>query len=54
MHHLTKAKEILGSILLTWHNIHYYQTLMRAMRQAIEAGSFSEFQASFHRGQEGN
>ena len=54
LHHLTKAKEILGSILLTWHNIHYYQTLMRVMRQSIEAGSFSEFQASFHRHQEGN
>ncbi|MEM9626688.1 MAG: tRNA guanosine(34) transglycosylase Tgt [Pseudomonadota bacterium] len=47
LHHLTKAKEILGSILLTWHNIHFYQTLMREMRDAIRAGRFSEFQASF-------
>ncbi len=46
LHHLTKAKEILGSILLTWHNIHFYQALMREMRQAILEGGFSDFQAS--------
>ena len=47
LHHLIKAKEILGSILLTWHNIHYYQTLMREMRDAIKGGTFENFQASF-------
>ncbi len=46
LHHLIKAKEILGSILLTWHNIHFYQSLMREMRQAIQQGKFAEFQAS--------
>jgi queuine tRNA-ribosyltransferase len=48
LHHLTKAKEILGSILLTWHNLHYYQTLVGDMRQAIKDDTFQTFQASFH------
>ena len=33
---------MLGPILLTWHNIHYYQALMRRMRQAILEGRFEE------------
>lgn len=48
LHHLTKAKEILGSILLTWHNLHYYQALVGDMRQAIKDGTFQIFQAEFH------
>ena len=48
LHHLTKAKEILGSILLTWHNVHHYQTLMLEMREAIRSHRFADFQASFH------
>ena len=51
LHHLTKAKEILGSILLTLHNLHYYQTLMREMREAIAAQAFSDFCAQFHEDQ---
>jgi len=47
VHHLVMAKEILGMILLTRHNLHYYQELMAAMRTAIEQGSFAEFQTSF-------
>ncbi len=47
LHHLTKAKEILGSILLTWHNLYYYQLLVSDMRKAIREGSFSAFQAQF-------
>jgi len=34
-------------MLLTWHNLHYYQDLMRAMRAAIEAGTFDAFQQDF-------
>jgi len=48
LHHLTKAKEILGAILLTWHNLHYYQALMRGMREAIAAGAFLDFCDKFH------
>lgn len=47
LHHLIKAKEILGSILLTWHNIHHYQALMRDMREAIAAGRFESFREEF-------
>ena len=48
LHHLIKANEILGPVLLTWHNIRYYQDLMAGMRDAIEAGTFSEFEHTFH------
>lgn len=35
LHHLFKAEEILGPMLLTWHNVRYYQDLMRGLRAAI-------------------
>jgi queuine tRNA-ribosyltransferase len=38
LHHLFKAAEMLGPMLLTWHNLTYYQTLMRGMRAAILEG----------------
>ena len=47
LHHLVKADEILGAMLLTWHNIYYYQSLMAAMREAIAAGRFAAFAAVF-------
>lgn len=47
LHHLVKAKEILGAILLTTHNLHYYQDLMAAMREAIAAGRLAAFAAEF-------
>ena len=47
LHHLVKAGEILAMMLLTWHNLTYYQRLMRGMRGAIEAGTFGEFQKTF-------
>ncbi len=40
LHHLFRAEEMLGPMLLTWHNIQYYQDLMRDLREAILAGSF--------------
>jgi queuine tRNA-ribosyltransferase len=42
LHHLFKADEMLGPILLTAHNLTYYQDLMRDIRAAIEAGRFAE------------
>ncbi len=42
LHHLQKANEILGARLNTWHNLHYYQDLMRALRAAIEAGTLEQ------------
>jgi queuine tRNA-ribosyltransferase len=47
VHHLVMAKEILGMMLLTRHNLHYYQELMAGMRSAIEHGTFQDFQTSF-------
>jgi queuine tRNA-ribosyltransferase len=49
LHHLVKSGEILGAMLLTWHNIQYYQDLMAAMRQAIQAGAFDAFATDFYR-----
>ncbi|MDY0885349.1 tRNA guanosine(34) transglycosylase Tgt [Dongia soli] len=51
IHHLNKAKEIVGAMLLTWHNLHYYQELMQGLRRAIEAGTFAEFVMDFEAGQ---
>lgn len=43
LHHLVKAGEMLGSMLLTGINLAYYQSLMRGMRDAIEAKRFDDF-----------
>jgi len=48
LHHLVKSGEILGSMLLTWHNVHYYQELMAGMRGAIAEKRFAQFEAAFH------
>jgi queuine tRNA-ribosyltransferase len=40
LHHLVKADEILAPILLSWHNVAFYQALMARMRAAIAAGTF--------------
>ncbi|MGD9886034.1 MAG: tRNA guanosine(34) transglycosylase Tgt [Reyranella sp.] len=47
LHHLIRAEEILGAMLLTWHNLHYYQDLMRGLRGAIESGGFDDWSAAF-------
>jgi queuine tRNA-ribosyltransferase len=51
LNHLAKAKEILAAILLTAHNLTYYQDLMTAMRAAIEAGRFAALAEAFRREQ---
>jgi len=43
LHHLVKARELLGQMLLSWANIAYYQQLMAGIRAAIEQGRFEEF-----------
>ncbi len=45
LHHLVRANEALGGMLLTWSNLAYYQQLMQQMRGAIEAGEFDKFKA---------
>jgi len=49
LHHLVKAGEMLGAMLMTQHNIHFYQSLMQAIRDAIAAGQFAAFAADFRR-----
>lgn len=38
--------EMLGPVLVSWHNIAFYQRLMRGLREAIEGGTASEFRAA--------
>ena len=45
LHHLIRSEEILGPMLLTWHNIQAYQTLMAGLRDAIGAGRVADFAA---------
>jgi len=47
LHHLVKANEILGAMLLTWHNLTYYQDLMAGMRAAIPQGRLKAFAQDF-------
>jgi queuine tRNA-ribosyltransferase len=47
VHHLVKSGEILGAMLLTQHNLHYYQDVMREMRGAIAAGMFGAYRDAF-------
>ncbi len=48
MHHVHRAGEIISSMLLTWHNLHYYQELMQGLRDAIAVGELDKFAAEFH------
>jgi queuine tRNA-ribosyltransferase len=50
LHHLQKAGEILGAMLVTEHNLSFCQQLMAAMRDAIGAGTFAAFAGDFRRG----
>jgi queuine tRNA-ribosyltransferase len=52
LHHLVKANEMLGAILLTKINLHYYQALVRGMREAIGAGRFEDFRQATKEGWE--
>lgn len=47
--HLLKSNELLGARLATIHNLHYFHVLMQRIRDAIEAGTFAEFKATFYR-----
>jgi queuine tRNA-ribosyltransferase len=53
LHHLDKCNEMLGPRLNTIHNLHYYQRLMRRMREAIEAGTFESWSRGFLASPEG-
>lgn len=51
LHHLFKAEEVQGLMLLTWHNLTYYQDLMAGLRGAIETGTLDAFAKAFHESQ---
>ena len=48
LHHVFKSGEIIASMLLTWHNLQYYQKLMQGLRDAIAAGELAQFVTDFH------
>ena len=50
LHHLVRANEALGGMLLTWNNLSYYQDLMSGIRRAIEDGRFADFMAETQEG----
>lgn len=47
LHHLVKSDEILGQVLLSWHNLAFFQALMGQMRTAIADGTMAAFRAAF-------
>ncbi len=47
LHHLDRCGEMLGPMLTTVHNLHYYLNLMREVRESLEAGQFGAFRAKF-------
>jgi len=50
LHHLVKSGELLGQVLLSWHNIAYYQHLMSRLRAAISAAALTDFTEAFREG----
>lgn len=48
LHHVFRSNEMISGMLLTWHNLHYFQDIMQEMRDAIAAGTFEDWQANFH------
>ena len=47
VHHLMKSKELLGAMILSWHNIAYFQNLMQRIRASISDHTFDEFVKNF-------
>jgi queuine tRNA-ribosyltransferase len=47
LHHLVKADELLAQVLLSWHNVAFFETLMAKLRAAIAAGELASFRAAF-------
>ena len=50
LHHVFRANEMISGMLLTWHNLHYFQDIMQGMRDAIETGTFDAWEQDFHAG----
>ena len=54
LHHLVKSQEILGQVLLSWHNLAFYQSLMAGLRQAVAGGRIEAFRRDFLSRQSGS
>ena len=50
IHHLIRSREMLGQMLLSWHNIAYFEHLMARIRSAISGSAYEDFAANFRRG----
>ncbi|EPX80487.1 tRNA guanosine(34) transglycosylase Tgt [Salipiger mucosus] len=50
LHHVYRSHEMISGMLLSWHNLQYFQDIMEGMRGAIAAGRFGEWEAAFHAG----
>ena len=50
LHHVFRSQEMISGMLLTWHNLTYFQDIMAGMRGAIAAGTFAAWEADFHAG----
>ncbi len=50
VHHLVRSQELLGAMILSWHNIAYFQNLMARMRESITQGTFEKFLQDFRKG----
>jgi len=48
LHHVFRSQEMISGMLLTWHNLQYYQDIMDGMRKAIAAGQFDAWEKTFH------
>ena len=48
--HVFRSNEMISGMLLTWHNLQYFQDIMQGMRDAIAAGTFTQWQKAFHDG----
>jgi queuine tRNA-ribosyltransferase len=48
--HVFRSNEMISGMLLTWHNLQYFQDIMQGMRDAIAAGTFAAWQKAFHDG----
>ncbi|MGB7323182.1 MAG: tRNA guanosine(34) transglycosylase Tgt [Albidovulum sp.] len=48
LHHVCRAGEMISGMLLTWHNLHYFQELMQGLRGAIAVGALPDFVRDFH------
>ncbi len=48
LHHVFRSNEMISGMLLTWHNLHYFQQIMQEMRDAIATGTFEDWEKEFH------